>query len=68
MAEITNYQMLIDGDWVDASDGGVFDSVNPTTGDVWSRVPAATEADVNRAVASAHHAFSEGPWSKLTPN
>ena len=67
MGDIKNYQMLINGDWVDASDGGVFDSVNPSTDHVWSRVPEATEADVNRAVSSAHNAFSEGPWSKFTP-
>ncbi|MDE0761910.1 MAG: aldehyde dehydrogenase family protein, partial [Planktomarina sp.] len=67
MTNIKNYQMLINGDWVDASDGVMFDSVNPSTGEVWSRVPEATEADVNRAVASAHYAFSEGPWSKMTP-
>ena len=50
MGDIKNYQMLINGDWVDAPDGGTFDSVNPTTGEIWSRVPEATEADVNRAV------------------
>ena len=67
MRDIKNYQMLINGDWVDASDGGVFESINPSTQTVWSRVPEATEEDVNRAVSAAHIAFSEGPWSKLTP-
>ena len=67
MGDIKNYQMLINGDWVDASDGGVFDSVNPSTDNVWSRVPEATEADVNLAVSSAYDAFSEGPWSNFTP-
>ena len=67
MGDIKNYQMLINGDWVDASDGGTFDSVNPTTGEIWSRVPEATEADVNRAVETAHDAFTKGPWAKLTP-
>ena len=67
MGDIKNYQMLINGDWVDASDGGVFDSVNPSTDNVWSQVPEATEADVNRAVSSAYNAFNEGPWSKFTP-
>lgn len=67
MADIKSYQMLINGAWVDASDGGVFDSVNPATGEIWSRVPEATEADVNNAVEAAHHAFTQGPWSKLTP-
>ena len=59
--------MLINGDWVDASDGGTFNSVNPTTGEIWSRIPEATEADVNLAVETAHNAFIKGPWSKLTP-
>lgn len=67
MVDVKNYQMLIDGDWVDASDGGSFDSVNPADGRVWSRVPEATEADVDRAVTAAHRAFSTGPWAGMTP-
>ena len=67
MADIRAYQMLIDGEWVDASDGGTFDSTNPATGEVWSRVPEATEADVDCAVRAAHEAFLKGPWSKMTP-
>jgi acyl-CoA reductase-like NAD-dependent aldehyde dehydrogenase len=67
MSDIKNYQMLINGDWVDSSDGGTFDSVNPTTGEIWSRIPEATEADVNLAVETAHLAFTKGPWSKFTP-
>ncbi|WP_108862267.1 aldehyde dehydrogenase [Ruegeria sp. Alg231-54] len=67
MGEITNYQMLIDGQWCDAEDGGTFDSVNPADGNVWSRVPEATEADVNRAVEAAHAAFTTGPWAGMTP-
>ncbi len=39
---IPEYAMLIDGDWVAASDGQFFDSTNPATGDVWARIPAAT--------------------------
>ena len=67
MSDIKNYQMLINGDWVASSDGGTFDSVNPTTGEIWSRIPEATEADVNLAVETAHLAFTKGPWSKFTP-
>ncbi len=67
MAEPKSYQMLIDGDWTAASDGKEFESVNPTTGEVWSRVPEATEQDVDRAVRAAHRACYEGPWSKMTP-
>ena len=50
MTEIQSYKMLIDGQWVGASDNAMFDSVNPATGKVWSSVPEATEADVDRAV------------------
>ncbi len=68
MNKIQTYQMLINGEWVDASDGATFDSVNPATGQVWSRVPEATEADVDRAVRAAHEAFTTGPWSRMTPS
>lgn len=67
MADIRSYRMLIDGGWTNASDEGLFDSVNPTTNKVWSRVPEATEEDVDRAVRAAHNAFMTGPWSRMTP-
>ena len=67
MTDIRTYKMLIDGAWVEAADGAVFDSVNPTTGQVWSKIPEATAEDVDRAVRAAHDAFLTGPWSKMTP-
>ena len=50
MGDITSFQMLINGQWVDASDGGSFESINPATNEVWSRIPEATADDVNAAV------------------
>jgi acyl-CoA reductase-like NAD-dependent aldehyde dehydrogenase len=67
MTDIRTYKMLIDGAWVEAADGAVFDSINPTTGQVWSKIPEATAEDVDRAVRAAHDAFLTGPWSKMTP-
>ncbi|WP_138933240.1 aldehyde dehydrogenase [Roseovarius arcticus] len=67
MSDIRTYKMLIDGEWISASDGGLFDSVNPSNGQVWSRVPEATAEDVDRAVRAAHRAGTEGPWAKMTP-
>ena len=67
MSEIQPYQMLINGEWVDASDGKVFPSVNPADGKVWAQIPEATAEDVDLAVKSAHEAFTKGPWSKTTP-
>ena len=68
MSDLQSYSMLIDGDWVAASDGGSFESVNPTTGAPWASIPAATAQDVDRAVRAAWYQFSEGPWSKMLPS
>ena len=61
-----SYKMLIDGDWVEASDGARFDTSNPSTGMVWATVPEATAEDVDRAVRAAHTAFLDGPWARMS--
>ena len=68
MPELTRYQMLIDGQWSDAQGGASFESVNPASGEVWAEIPAAAEADVERAVQAAHRAFTVGPWASMTPS
>jgi acyl-CoA reductase-like NAD-dependent aldehyde dehydrogenase len=60
------YRMLIDGKWVDASDGAVFESVNPTNGQVWSQVQEATADDVDKAVRAADAALYHGPWGRMS--
>ncbi|TAL82122.1 MAG: aldehyde dehydrogenase [Candidimonas sp.] len=67
MDDIKTYKMLIDGEWVSASDGNTFDSTNPATGTVWSRIPEATAEDVDRAVRAADRAFTSGPWAAMSP-
>ena len=67
MVALTPYQMLIDGEWVDAGDGKTFDSLNPATGEAWATIPEATAEDVDRAVKAAYRAFSEGAWATATP-
>lgn len=66
MGQIQSYQMLIDGQWVDAEGDRRFDSINPSNGSIWASIPDASEADVNRAVEAAQRAFAEGPWSNTT--
>jgi acyl-CoA reductase-like NAD-dependent aldehyde dehydrogenase len=66
MNAIVPYRMFIDGAWCDAEDGRCIDSINPATGEVWSRFPAAGAADVDRAVAAAWRAMNEGPWASMT--
>jgi aldehyde dehydrogenase (NAD+) len=60
------YQHYINGEWSDASDGGTFQTLNPASEEIWAEVPAATEDDVNRAVAAANAALFEGPWGTMT--
>lgn len=49
-------RMLIAGQWSDASDGGQIRVENPTTGELIDNVPAATVADVDRAITAANAA------------
>ena len=59
-------RMMIDGRWVEAENGGSFDTLDPSDGSVLCAVPRGTEADIDRAVAAARKAF-EGPWRKIAP-
>ena len=67
VTDIKRYQLLIDGEWSDASSGNLFDSTNPKNGEVWARFAEATEADVDRAVGAADRAFNNGPWAEMSP-
>src|SRR6187399_163327 len=58
-------QLLIAGEWRDASDGQTMPVVNPATEEVIAEVAAATRDDVDAAVAAARAALS-GPWSKMS--
>lgn len=60
------YQLYIDGQFVDSNSGKWFDSHNPYTGKVWGQIAQGDATDVDRAVTAAHNAFTSGPWSTLT--
>ncbi|MFS8978653.1 aldehyde dehydrogenase [Cupriavidus necator] len=60
------YQMFIDGTFVNASDGRWFETQNPFTGKTWAEVARGTAADIDRAVQAADQAFRTGPWSEMT--
>ena len=66
MADLTKFDMFIDGAFVQASDGATFQSYDPSTGAPWAEIPAATAVDVERAVAAAKRAL-DGPWGQMTP-
>ncbi len=60
------YQMFIDGTFVNANDGRWFETQNPYTGKAWAEVARGTAADIDRAVQAADQAFRTGPWSEMT--
>ena len=52
----TESRLFIGGEFVDASDGGTFETLNPATGETLARVAHATADDVTRAVSRAREA------------
>ncbi|WP_053145715.1 CoA-acylating methylmalonate-semialdehyde dehydrogenase [Pseudomonas sp. P97.38] len=57
-------KLLIDGEWVESQSSEWHDIVNPATQQVLAKVPFATAAEVDAAIAAAQRAFQT--W-KLTP-
>ncbi|HLY52288.1 MAG TPA: aldehyde dehydrogenase family protein, partial [Steroidobacteraceae bacterium] len=60
-------QAFIDGRYVDAASGATFDTVNPATGKLLTRVAAGDSEDIDAAVAAARTAFRKGVWAQLPP-
>ena len=60
-------RLFIDGEYVDAIEGGKFDTINPATGEVITAMAEGTSADVDRAVASSLRAFRSGSWARMAP-
>ena len=59
--------LIIDGQRVNASDGGTFDVYDPSSGNMLATVAKATRADVKRAVQSARAALESKTWGGLAP-
>jgi len=60
-------QVYIGGEWVASDATGTIDVVSAHSEEVIGRVPDATPADMDRAVAAARDAFDHGPWPRMTP-
>lgn len=59
-------KLFIGGDWVAPATARRIDIVSPSTEEVVGGVAEASEADVDRAVAAARHAFDHGPWPRMS--
>jgi vanillin dehydrogenase len=63
---VSEVSMLIGGRDVGASNGAVYERLNPVTGELASRAPAATPDDADAAVDAAAAAFPA--WAALKPS
>ncbi|MEK7312513.1 MAG: 5-carboxymethyl-2-hydroxymuconate semialdehyde dehydrogenase, partial [Chloroflexota bacterium] len=61
-------QHFINNEFVSATEGGAFETLNPTTNKPITNVASGTAADIDRAVKAARAAFDSGPWPKLAPD
>ncbi|MEV3853304.1 aldehyde dehydrogenase [Streptomyces sp. NPDC050095] len=67
MTELVEHgQLFIGGELTDPLGKDVIEVVSPHTGEVFGRVPHASPADVDRAVAAARRAFEDGPWPRMS--
>lgn len=60
-----SYKMLINGKWVDSSDGKTCKSYCPANGEFLASFPDATKKDVDTAVKAAWKAFDS--WKRISP-
>lgn len=60
-------RLFIDGDFVPAKSGAVFESINPANGAVLAEVARGDAADIDRAVAAGLRAFKSGVWARMAP-
>lgn len=57
-------KLYIHGQYVDATSGQTFDTINPANGEVLATVQAASQADINKAVDSARQ--GQKVWAAMT--
>ena len=59
--------LFVDGGFISPATAATLDVRSPATLELIGRVPDATTADMDRAVAAARAAFDNGPWPRMTP-
>jgi (Z)-2-((N-methylformamido)methylene)-5-hydroxybutyrolactone dehydrogenase len=62
---IKDYNMYINGEWVESSEKERIQSVNPYNQEIWATIPQASEDDVKTAVAAAKKTFYK-VWKNTT--
>lgn len=62
---MTEYQLFMNGEFVDSKSKQTFDSINPFNQEIVAEVARATVDDARLAIAAARKAFDEGPWPRM---
>ena len=60
------YQLYIDGKFLDAEGGKTFPAINPHNQETIASFARASAGDVGKAVTAARRAFDNGPWPTMT--
>ena len=60
-------KLFIGGKWVAPATSNVIEVISPHTEEVIGRVPEASNADVDAAVAAARNVFDNGDWPHMAP-
>ena len=63
---MADYQLFIDGEYVDAASGETFTDLRPRHRRKIAEVAKAGREDAVRAIEAARKAFDEGPWPKMS--
>ena len=60
-------QAFINGEFVAAKSGDIFESINPATGEFVAEITHCTHEDGDKAVIAARMSFESGVWSRSAP-
>ncbi|WP_257346747.1 aldehyde dehydrogenase [Pseudalkalibacillus decolorationis] len=63
---LKKYNMYVNGEWIEPSNGEYFQSYNPATGEPWCYIAKGTAEDVDKVVHAAHRAFLNSEWANMT--
>ncbi|KAG2713174.1 hypothetical protein I3760_04G163500 [Carya illinoinensis] len=58
-------KLFINGEFVDSISGKTFETIDPRTGEVITKIAEGDKEDVGSAVKAARQAFDHGPWPRL---
>lgn len=63
---MTTYQLFINGEFVNPTDGEIIDIINPYNQEVIAKQALAGKKDTEKAILAAREAFDSGRWSGLS--